>query len=81
MGYNSSGQLGDGTTNNASLPICVASNVVAIAAGSSNSLFLKVDGTLGAMGKNRLGQLGDGTTNDANLPICVASNVAAVAAG
>ena len=81
MGYNSSGQLGDGTTNNASLPICVASNVVAIAAGSSNSLFLKVDGTLWAMGKNRLGQLGDGTTNDANLPICVASNVAAVAAG
>jgi alpha-tubulin suppressor-like RCC1 family protein len=39
MGYNSYGQLGDGTTNNTILPeMLVQSNVVANAAGSYHSL-------------------------------------------
>jgi len=61
MGYNASGQLGDGTFNNTNRPEqIVASNITAIAA-SDHSLFLKSDGSLWAMGNNVSGQLGDGT--------------------
>ena len=53
MGYNNSGQLGDGTFNNTNRPEqIVASGVTAIAAGSYHSLFLKSDGSLWAMGHN-----------------------------
>ena len=89
-GDNNNGQLGDGTsgtfpnyTNSINRPeLIVASNVTAIAAGSTHSLFLKSDGSLWAMGGNSSGQLGDGTYNDTNLPEeIVASNVTAIAAG
>jgi alpha-tubulin suppressor-like RCC1 family protein len=62
MGYNNSGQLGDGTLNrtNRSEQI-VAGGVTTIAAGGYHSLFLKSDGSLWAMGQNNFGQLGDGT--------------------
>jgi alpha-tubulin suppressor-like RCC1 family protein len=100
MGYNGSGQLGDGTfggvlgyTNRPEQ--IVTSNVTAIAAGDSHSLFLKGDGSLWAMGANhtlfyndghfsaaQTGQLGDGTYNDTNRPEqIVVSNVTAIAAG
>jgi hypothetical protein len=81
MGYNGSGQLGNGTTSNTNRPISVASNVVAVAAGYFHSLFVKADGTLWAMGYNNYGQLGNGKTTDAHTPVSVASNVVAVAAG
>ncbi|MGC9943360.1 MAG: hypothetical protein ABSE48_16150 [Verrucomicrobiota bacterium] len=83
MGNNSSGELGDGTTNNADLPELIVSNgVTAIAAGISHSLFLKRDGSLWAMGKNANGQLGDGTTNNSDRPELIISNgVMAIAAG
>ena len=80
-GRNDAGQLGNGTTNNANLPITVASNVVATTGGSSHSLFVKADGTLWAMGYNSFGQLGNGTTNNATLPVQVASQVVSVASG
>jgi alpha-tubulin suppressor-like RCC1 family protein len=55
MGANSSGQLGDGTYGGyyacTNIPeLIVSSNVTAIAAGGSHSLFLKSDGSLWAMG-------------------------------
>jgi alpha-tubulin suppressor-like RCC1 family protein len=81
MGYNNSGQLGNGTTTDAHTPINVAINVVAAAAGYYHSLFVKSDGTLWAMGNNSYGELGNGTTSNTNLPVSVASNVVAVAAG
>jgi alpha-tubulin suppressor-like RCC1 family protein len=88
MGFNTSGQLGDGVTATsppygASLPVqIVTSNVVAVAAGGNHSLFLKSDGSLWAMGANNNGQLGDGTFVNTNLPEeIVFSNVVAIAAG
>jgi hypothetical protein len=81
MGFNSSGQLGNGTTNNATLPVNVATNVVAVAAGGSHSLFMITNGTLWGMGNNVYGQLGNGTTSNTNRPVIVASNVVEAAAG
>ncbi|NMB34935.1 MAG: hypothetical protein GX989_01465 [Firmicutes bacterium] len=78
-GCNSSGQLGDGTTEHRNTPVQVGvqpagednklTNVRAIAAGSSHSLALKGDGTVWAWGSNNKGQLGDGTTTGRGVPI------------
>jgi alpha-tubulin suppressor-like RCC1 family protein len=80
-GYNNDGQLGTSTTNSASLPVSVASNVVVAAAGIDYTLFVTADGTLWAMGWNGYGQFGTGTTASTTLPVSVTSNVVAVAAG
>ena len=65
MGDNSSGQLGDGTTDNRTKPIrVVESGVIGIAAGVNHSLFVKVDGSLWAMGQNSSGQLGNGSNEN-----------------
>jgi alpha-tubulin suppressor-like RCC1 family protein len=93
MGANNVGQLGDGAPISPSSPgvnipeQIVASGVVAVAAGTDHSLFLKSDGSLWAMGSNQYGQLGD--TNSfgvypyaANQPQqIVACGVRAIAAG
>ena len=83
MGWNTFGELGDGTTNTAIRPEqIVSSDVTATAAGGAHSLFLKSDGSLWAMGYNGQGQLGDGTFNSTNRPEqIVSSNVTAIAAG
>ena len=64
MGLNEVGELGDGTYNGNGInrpEQIVASNVTGIAAGWDDSLFIKSDGSLWAMGWNLWGQLGDGT--------------------
>ena len=72
-GFNSSGQLGDGTTTGRFTPGAVssASNIVAISAGFIHSLALTSDGTLLSWGNNLYGQLGDGTTTDRSTPVPV----------
>jgi alpha-tubulin suppressor-like RCC1 family protein len=64
-GINSSGQLGDGTTTQKTVPTLVSgiSDVVAVAAGGTFTLALKSDGTVWAWGANTYGQLGDGTNS------------------
>ena len=89
MGLNYFGQLGDGTYGDNTVysgtnrpEQIVTDHVVAVAAGSNHSLFLKSDGSLWAMGFNAFGQLGDGTLDNANSPEeIVSSNVIAIAAG
>lgn len=87
MGYNESGQLGDGTTNNRARPEEVLTNLSGtvfsvIADGEQHSLFIKPDGSLWATGWNHYGQLGDGsTTNHLTPELIVSNNVTAIAAG
>ena len=80
-GDNEYGQLGNGTTSNASSPALMMSNVMTMAAGGDHSLLVKTDNTLWAVGYNGDGELDDGTTNDIHVPESVATNVVAVAAG
>ena len=77
-GYNGSGQLGDGTYTQHSLPVAVSmtgvlasKTVVAIAAGGLHNLALCADGTLVAWGNNSFGQLGNGATANSNVPVVV----------
>jgi alpha-tubulin suppressor-like RCC1 family protein len=70
-GWNSSGQLGDGTTTDkhffvqakdyTNAPITGA---IAIAAGNAHSMILMTDRSVWAAGYNNAGGLGDGTTTD-----------------
>jgi alpha-tubulin suppressor-like RCC1 family protein len=77
-GANNRGQLGDGTSNNSSLPQGVTNTgalsgktILAISAGSSHSLALCSDGTVAAWGYNFYGQLGNSSTTDTSVPVRV----------
>jgi alpha-tubulin suppressor-like RCC1 family protein len=72
-GYNSSGQLGDGTTVSRSVPVQVAGldKVTAISAGAGYSLAIKKDGSVVGWGYNGDGELGIGTTVDSLSPVPV----------
>lgn len=84
-GDNSSGQLGNGGTENATYPVEVfgLANAVGVAAGEGFSLALDSYGYVWAWGKNDLGQLGDTTTSNRNTPVRVSrlNGVVQIAAG
>lgn len=73
-GWDSSGQMGDGTTKNNATPVKFMDSVVALGVHRA----IKTDGTLWAWGVNDCGQLGDGTTEDRFAPVKIMDNVAAV---
>lgn len=70
-GYNSNGQLGDGTTTDSVYPVQVQdlTGIKQIAAGSFHTIALKDDETIWGWGLNKLGQLGDATITDQLLPV------------
>jgi alpha-tubulin suppressor-like RCC1 family protein len=84
-GYNSNGQLGDGTTTQRNVPVLLNgfTQVSRFAAGGSHTLAVKTDGTLWAWGLNGNGQLGDGTVIQRTVPVQVTAltGVLAVSAG
>ncbi|NRB41024.1 MAG: hypothetical protein HRU20_21560 [Pseudomonadales bacterium] len=71
-GKNSAGQLGDGTTNNSSVPVVVAGlgGIKAISTGDSSCVIL-TDGTVKCWGYNAQGQLGNGTKSNSISPVTV----------
>lgn len=73
-GYNSSGELGNGTEGaSKDVPVKVVNmnNVEAIAGGYQQMMALKSNGTVWAWGLNDDGQLGDGTTLRKSVPVRV----------
>ncbi|MBU1240568.1 RCC1 repeat-containing protein, partial [Myxococcota bacterium] len=71
-GYNSSGQVGNNTTDTMLIPTAVPGfgpgSTVELAAGYSHTCALKTDGSVWCWGSNYAGQLGDGTTVANPLP-------------
>lgn len=82
-GSNTSGQLGNGTTQASDVPVRVhgLSNVVAISAGNRHAAAIDAEGNLWTWGSNTGGQLGDGTTEDRSTPVKVRQSVSFVRAG
>ncbi len=78
-GTNVYGELGNNGSKSASLvPVAVDTSgvlagkaVIAVAAGSENSMALCSDGTLAAWGHNNYGQLGTNNTFDSPVPVAV----------
>lgn len=89
MGMNGSGQLGSGYSAKPFTPVQIATGVVSASAGGfsdatadgGHTLFVKIDGTLWAMGANAYGQLGDGTTTKRSIPVQVDIGVVSISAG
>ena len=84
-GYNFSGQLGDGTTNNRSSParLTGVAGVVLVTSDGLSTFALLVDGTLRAWGDNSAGQLGTGDMQNRVLPVAsqpTLTNVVGIAA-
>jgi alpha-tubulin suppressor-like RCC1 family protein len=83
MGWNSAGELGDGSDILHATPVQVATDVVQVSGGSFYSMFIKIDGTLWGMGTNQYGQIGNGIPfiylNP--IPTQVATDISQVAAG
>ena len=85
-GSNYSGQLGATPTEDfTTSPVQISglSNIIAIAAGSDHSLFLKSNGTVWACGRNLEGQLGIGGNDSTGTPTQVPglSAISAIGAG
>jgi alpha-tubulin suppressor-like RCC1 family protein len=70
-GKDSKGQLGNGSTNNTSVPVkmdlsMLPSPVASISSGSNTTAVLLADGEVWECGDNNYGQLGNGTTDNAD---------------
>jgi alpha-tubulin suppressor-like RCC1 family protein len=72
-GWNSNGQLGDGTITDRSSPVLVVGghSFIKVAAGYLHSLGLKADGSVWAWGDNTSGGLGNNSRTDRSSPVLV----------
>ena len=80
-GYSYDSQLGEGASKPIQRsPMLLASDVVAMGAGDTNSFFVTANGGLWAMGSNVYGELGDGTKLSREKPTLVNLGIKAVGA-
>ncbi len=74
-GFNSYGQLGDGTTTTRYLPTYITTGIVSVSTGSSGSVghtcAVTTTGSVYCWGYNGYNQLGDGTTTQQTSPVQV----------
>ena len=80
-GWNSSGQIGDGTTEKRYTPTKILDHVIAVSLGYEHSGAITQDGSLYMWGWNRDGQIGDGTTENRYKPTKILDHVIAVSLG
>lgn len=75
-GYNSSGQLGDGTTSTRNTPVDIpglSSGVSQVTVGESHTCVLTTSGAVKCWGNNTYGQLGNGSFVNSSTPVDVAT--------
>jgi alpha-tubulin suppressor-like RCC1 family protein len=73
-GFNGSGQLGDGTTEQRSRPapvVGLTAGVLAVTAGAAHTCALLEGGAVKCWGDNAFGRLGDGTIRPSPVPVDV----------
>ncbi|HEX9755885.1 MAG TPA: Ig-like domain-containing protein [Gemmatimonadales bacterium] len=77
-GFNTSGQLGDGTTGGSTSPVTVATGLtfVAITAGSRHTCALTGAGAAWCWGAGTEGQLGNGAGASSSTPVAVTGGLA-----
>ena len=77
-GFNSSGQIGDGTTTSRSSPVIVVGGITnwkQVSAGSDHSLGVTTTGIAYGWGQSGDGQLGDDTTSNRSSPVTVVGGI------
>lgn len=82
-GFNGSGQLGDGTTTDSSVPVQgvanwpAAATIVSVSAGDEHATVVTSNGSLWAWGFNGSGQVGDGTIISRTSAVAVLTQLTA----
>jgi len=72
-GFNSYGQIGDGSTNWSHVPVAVSGGLTfaSLSAGGSLTCGVTTSGAAYCWGSNFYGELGDGSTSDSDAPVAV----------